>query len=581
MVAQPPIDTLSAITPVVTFEPGIISVGQESVYRVVLNVMEQSVEWPDSIPGPEGCTTRKGASGQFLQNLGGAIVPRTSFLYHVRPETTGTFTLPSYTVHARGEIIQIPAATLTVVPPGSAPINIPPRIEVGASGTNFYVGQDVALRVTLPGRADGRIRTLSQVKVLGEGLIVDRNFRAQRVETRVENGVARPTFIYDALVTPMRPGRIDVTAQGHTVGSRFQGQIVISGPATIPGGQATYTLVDSDPVTLSILPLPRESELPGFTGAIGSFVMDPPTLSTNRVRAGDLITLTLNLRGAGNLQRVLPPRIEEQPQWQVFQPRKDNLLAAIIRQRGFVTFQYRLIPLDDTIQATPPIPFCYFNPQSRRYVDLTVAPIPITVEPSPSASPVAGQSTLIETRAFLRELLEKPDEPTTLADSVKSPGRRVGSLKPAHGQRWFIGAQMIPAALLSGLWFWDRRRRFFELHPEVLVARRARRAIRRHARRARRAARNVNAKEFLHHAIQGFQEACAPGAPADPRALVGDDILTALPSGLCQGQTRTAVEKLFAAANDWRFGDVQPDQATLLGLAQEVDQGLKALRRRL
>ena len=582
MVAQPPIDTTSAITPMAGFEPATIINGQESVYRVVLNVMEQAIEWPESIPLPEGCTVRRGASGQFLQSMGGTIVPRTTFLYHVRPETTGTFTLPAYTVRARGETVQIPAAALRVVPPGSTPVEIEPRIELSAGGTEFYVGQDIELKVILPGRSDGRIQTLSQVEVLGEGLIVDRNFRSQRVETAIVNGVARPNFIHNALVTAMRPGRIDVIAQGHTVVNQRQGQLIISGPGILPAGAANYKLVDSDPLPLTILPLPRPPDGSGFTGAIGLFTMDPPRLSTNHVQAGDLVTLSLTIRGLGNLQRVLPPEIELQPEWQVFQPRKDNALPAIVRQRGFVTFEYQLIPLDDAIEATPPIPFCYFNPRSRRYMDLSVAPIPITVDPS-SASllPAPGHPSLVEARSFLRELLAKPDEPTALADPLDTPGRAVGNLTPAHGQLWFAGVQLLPAALLGGLWFRDRRRRFFEEHPELLVRRRARRAIQRHARGARRAARSSDAREFLIQAIRGFQEACAPAAPGEPRALVCDDILRALPEALRQDLTQDVITRVFTAANEWRFGDVQPDQGALLNLARDVDLQLGELRRRL
>lgn len=581
MVPQPPIDTISPIQPVVEFDPPVIREGQTSVYRVELNVMEQSVEWPDSIPTPEGCTVRKGASAQYLRNVGGAITPRTTFLYHIQPSSSGTFTMPAHTVRARGQDVQIPAVTLTVVPPGSPVDEAVPGIQLRADGTEFFVGQSIDLQAILPGRSDGTIQTLSQVKVEGEGLIVDRNYRPQRVVTQIINGVSRPVFTYHARVTPIRPGRTEVTVNGHMIGNRFQRQIVAPGTTPTPRSLPTYKLVDSEPLGLNILPLPRDSELPGFTGAIGSFTLEPPTLSTNNVQAGDLITLRLTLRGSGNLEQVLPPEMGNLPQWQVFQPRKENTLAAIIRQRGFVTFEYQLIPLDHALQATPAIPFCYFDPTTRRYVDLTVSPIPITVAPSPLAASGTNGPSLIEARTFLRERLKKQDEPTSLADTLESQGRTAHSLVPAHRQLWFAGAQLIPATLLGGLWFWDRRRRFFDQHPEVLVRRRARRAIRRHASLAGKAARKADAKHFLHHAIQGFREACAPDAPADPSALVCRDILTTLPNGPQKDRTSRVVTKLFTAANEWRFGQLQPDQSALLSLAQEVDQQLDELRNSL
>ncbi|MCU0771931.1 MAG: BatD family protein [Verrucomicrobia bacterium] len=582
MVAQPPVDTTSPLAPSVEFEPPVITNGQSTVYRVVLNALRQAVEWPESIPLPDGCTVREGASGELLQTVGGAVIPHTSFLYHLTPSSTGTFTLPAYSIRARGETVQIPAATFTVVPTGSTPVEPAPRIQLTAKAGEFFVGQPVELQVAFPGRPDGTVETLSQVNVVGDALIVDRDFRTQRVETRVQDGVSRPVFLYDALVTPMRAGPLTVTAQGYAFGNRVQGLIVITGQATLPGGAPAYKLVDSEPLTLNILPLPRPSELPGFTGAIGSFSVDPPTLSTNRVLAGDLITLIVTVRGQGNLERVLPPKLEPQPQWQVFPPRKENLLPAILRQRGFVQFEYKLIPLDPTVTATPPIPFCAFDPSTRQYVDLTIEPLPITVEPSAfSTPPVPGEVSVIEARSFLRELLQKPGPPTALAGTLESPGRTARTLRPLHQQPWFAAIQLIPALLLGGLWSWDRRRRFFELHPEALLRLRARRAIRHHARHARKAARQADARDFLHHAIQGFREACAPSAPADPRALVCDDVLRALPADPAVAQTRDVVKNLFTAANEWRFGDVPPDPEALLDLSQQVDQQLEVLRDKL
>ena len=52
-------------------------------------------------------------------------------------------------------------------------------------------------------------------------------------------------------------------------------------------------LVDSDPVTIAVRPLPKAGELPGFTGGIGNFTIDPPALTTNRLRVGEPVRLTV------------------------------------------------------------------------------------------------------------------------------------------------------------------------------------------------------------------------------------------------------------------------------------------------
>jgi len=588
MVAQPPIDTQGPIVPKAEFDPNPVTNGQQSVYRVTLNAMAQSIRWPDSIPAPANCTMRKGASDQFLANLGGAIIPQTTFLYHVRPQATGSFTLPAFTVRARGESVTIPATTLTVLPPGAVAVEPPPQINLSANGRQFFVGEDVNLTASFPGKRDGTVRTLTQVEVQGDGLIADRNYRVQRIQNETENGVTRPVYVYEALLTPMRSGRVEVTAHGHTVGGRVPGAVVITGtgayqaPGTaLPVTGPTYTLVDSDPLELTILPLPRNSERPGFTGAIGKFSVDPPRLSTNRIQTGDLLTLTLTVRGQGNLQRVLPPQPAEDPRWQTLAPRKEDLLPAVVRQRGFVRFTYPLIPLDPSLDSTPSIPFSYFDPDSRSYIDVTVPPEKITVDPSPNQPATSSLMSLIADRASLQDRWQKPEEPKALADLRSSRGRTARSLQPVHQRLGFAAFQWVPAILLGGIWYWDRRRRFLEQNPGVRIRRRARKSIRRHARRARRAAQQGDAREFLTFALRGFQEATAPAAPADPRALVCEDVISALPAEARQTTVVQTVRQLFTAANDWRFGDRRPDTGQLLTLARDVDRQLQELRDRL
>ena len=103
---------------------------------------------------------------------------------------------------------------------------------------------------------------------------------------------------------------------------------------------------------------------------------------------------------------------------------------------------------------------------------------------------------------------------------------------PAQQRGWFPLAQIAPAIVFAGLWGWDRRRRYYEKHPDILLRRKARRALRRQWRSARRAAQAKDAPGFAAAAVSAMQVACAPHYPAEPRALVGSDVLALLSQGL-------------------------------------------------
>src|SRR5207247_7037547 len=115
------------------------------------------------------------------------------------------------------------------------------------------------------------------------------------------------------------------------------------------------------------------------------------------------------------------------------------------------------------------------------YVDLTIPAVPVTVKAGAVAADV---QPLFATSPGEQE----PETELSLSDLAASPGRAAATLVPMQQRPWFPAMQLTPAAAFVGLWFWDRRRRYLEQHPLILVRRRARRAFRRHRRALRHAA---------------------------------------------------------------------------------------------
>ena len=52
MLSQPRIDVESPVVPEVSFDPPVVRPGQESIYRVAFNALDESIAWPDKIPTP-------------------------------------------------------------------------------------------------------------------------------------------------------------------------------------------------------------------------------------------------------------------------------------------------------------------------------------------------------------------------------------------------------------------------------------------------------------------------------------------------------------------------------------------------
>jgi hypothetical protein len=372
-----------------------------------------------------------------------------------------------------------------------------------------------------------------------------------------------------------------VFAQGFTTGQRFGGAIIISGGGIVSPGPPQYTLLESDPIAVSVRPLPQEGKLPGFAGAIGNLALGSPRLSTNLAHVGEALMLAVAVTnlGDGPLARLTPPPSPMVRDWQIFAATDPGPAQPVNPGRGDIVqgvtiFSYTLIPLSEKSEGTPPIPFSFFDPARGAYVDLTIPSVPLEIEPS--ATP-ADVSLLTQAATNAPESEKEPE----LSGLASSPGRSLGSLAPAQQRGWFAPLQLVPAAVLIGLLGWDRRRRYFEQHPDILLRRRARRALHRDWRAARRAAQAKDAPAFASAAVNAMRVASAPHYPAEPRALVGSDVLALVRDNGTPGLASEVVRRFFAVMDASRFAENAADTKELLNLQPELDRVLQQLEARL
>ena len=572
MLAQPRIEIDVPVLPTVAFDPPVVKPGEESTYRVTFNALETAIEWPDKIPAPQKLAPRAGAHAQILSLSGPMLVPRTTFNYRVKPSEAGKYTMPEFTVMVNGKPVTIPTAEIEAV--ADVPPGIPPaqQLLLDLPTNDVFVGQTVHARILLPGSASGVVQSLGQVQMNGQGFIVDQTSAHARIEAMPLGPYRHPvnTFVHELMLTPIATGKLEISAQGFAVGNRIVGGVIMPGP----GASQQFTLVDSDPVTFEVRPLPHGTELPGFTGAVGGYSVEFPELSTNVLTVGEPVRLRVKVHGDGNLARLVPPSPPQLRDWQIFPAPVENTPAQIIRAQGAVTFTYTLIPMREQIRATPAVPFCAFDPERKVFQDLTIVSVPVTVLP--------GTATAADLQAIVQaESIDKSQEQEPVLSGLSAALGLKGGLAPAQQSSWFPLLHLLPAISLLGLWLWDRRRRFLEQHPDIVLRRRALRALRRERRALERAASNRDNARFAAVAVNAMKVAVAPHYPAEPRALVGADVLTILPESERTGRIGQTVRRLFSREDEFCFAAKPGDTTGILELKPEIEGVLDHLQARL
>ena len=213
-------------------------------------------------------------------------------------------------------------------------------------------------------------------------------------------------------------------------------------------------VVQSNPLTIYVQPLPLDQRPPSFAGAVGTFTLRATVAPTN-VPAGDPLTLTVELNGAGNMDEAAVSLPTNGPAFRVYDPetRRETSISGA-RLVGRRTYTQMWVPQSEAASEIPAITFSYFDPTRTQYQTLTQGPFSIHVSPAPAgAVRIADFRPAPESAGSVRVL--KQDILANIADYT-----RLGPATRAYRQPWFMvccAAPPLAWALLTILARWQRR----------------------------------------------------------------------------------------------------------------------------
>ena len=574
MQSQPPVDVSGPVRVTAEFDPPVVAVGEKAIYRISVEALESAVVWPQ-ISVPAGLQFKPEAQGQVLQNTGRGVRPLTAANFHAVAEHAGIFPMPVFFLEVNGNPVLVPEAVLQVVEKTN--VTHPPahRLILRPASTNVYLGDRMTVFTYLPASGSNKVEGLTLLQFSGGGFMESKSDFRQSIKPMELEGRTLPTYVGESHLTAIATGPQTLSAQAFTCGPQFSGPITITGGGLVLGGIPSYVLVESDPVTINVRPLPPENKLSGFTGFIGNLTVDEPRISTNVLQIGDALRLTVTVHSDDSLARLTPPPPPQVANWELFPPEfvEAPTNASLGGGKSQVTFAYTMIPLSADVDRTPVIPFSIFDSEKAAYEDRSIAAVKLKV---------IGEGPPIEAQygnVFADEAGEK--QPLALSKPATVPGNTVASLVPLQLRPWFFAVQLAPGFAFLTLWLWDRRRRFLEAHPEVVRCQQARRALRRERRALQRAVNAGDEYGFVTRAVSALQIAAAPNFPAAPRALVCGDILSLFDESERQGRTGEVIRSFFSQDGMASFAAEGRAANSLLSLQPELEAILLKMEARL
>lgn len=358
-----------------------------------------------SVQGPQQSTSRN------VQWVNGDVktVSTTTLVYYVVAGTPGTYTIPAATFESRKVTVSSPEKQIVITAGGSSQAAAGQGQQQGQSqsantGESPSAGTDVSMKILLSERevyfgepVTGTLKLYTRINLSGIQELRYPDFKGflkedietpplRSLETEVIDGVQYGTGVIQRFVLyPQVSGELRIDPAEMTVlvqertGTRdpfFDDPFFdnfFSSVSTVPRKVATH------PVTVRVKPLP-EPRPADFHGAVGSFTMES-SISGTDAKLNDAITMTVTLRGTGNLNLAGEPVINFPQGIEKYDPK------VTLRGGGTATgtkvFEYLLIPRNTGTFEIPPVSYSVFDPRQGKYVTLRAGGFSVSVTGTP------------------------------------------------------------------------------------------------------------------------------------------------------------------------------------------------------
>jgi hypothetical protein len=135
----------------------------------------------------------------------------------------------------------------------------------------------------------------------------------------------------------------------------------------LPSAVDYRTVLRTQPLTITVKPLPTASQPADFSGAVGQFNI-AVKLPSAPIHKGVLVKIQVVISGSGNLSLLTPPAVKWPKGIDTTEPSvKENVNKYVFPLSGSKTFEYTFAAPDTGDFTIPAIHFPYYEPAAKKY----------------------------------------------------------------------------------------------------------------------------------------------------------------------------------------------------------------------
>lgn len=412
---------------------------------------------------------------QQIQIVNGQRTAALQLAWGIQASQPGEFVIPPQTIIVDGQPVTTNEVKLTVengsedftAAAGEGP-KIILQIELGKK--EVYQGEVMPLNVSLYVPRQVVLRRAGLIEMVKSDFAIARFPQSNEQSETIIDGIGYYVLTFRSTLSSLRtgdlkvgPAKLELLVEVPMDDQRQRGRFPPGFGQNFPPGffpgmsEPRKVELQSQQVTVKVLPLPAEGKPANFSGAVGDFQMTA-TASPTDLTVGDPVSVELAVSGAGNFDALTPPELVANGGWKLYPPKRyviegpmdQNQTPTLERKIGYTQV---LVP-EAVHPSVPPFEVNYFSPAQKQYVVLRTEAIPLTMKPAPLTA--AGESSGGGTATTVTDVQLPPpvvDPQADITDILVHPPEKSRWLNPGGSMllhsRLFWSVQVVPVGLFA------------------------------------------------------------------------------------------------------------------------------------
>ncbi len=453
-----PASTLSAgeIEFELTASRSVVSPGQ----RIKLNLQfndTRDIPAPD-LPEIEGFNLRYIGPSTRMSFVNGRMSSSITHTYSLVPLKTGKIKIGPFSLEHNGDTYISNELTIEIVDSSQGQHPATQRrsssdashkdnlfLTMKAEKSEMYINEIVPLTIKL--YVSGlRVRDIQYPEFNHEGFSSEQSGKPKQYKEQ-RGGTVYSVVEFNTSIFGTKAGKLDlgpavleanIIVQRNRRNHSYNGQDPFE---SIFGSQNIEPVrLSSEALTVKVLPLPKDRRPSGYNGAVGNFSINV-NISPAQVKAGDPLTMKMIVTGTGNLNTVMPPKLENMNNFKTYEPQTST-------EGEKKVFEQVLIPLDDSVKEVPVIAFSFFNTATGQYETISKGPFPVRVTIPDSKEEI----TILEATQSSEKHLKKEIFGRDIIYIKESPGSLKQKGVYLYKNTLFLFLNIVPLLVFFGAW---------------------------------------------------------------------------------------------------------------------------------